>query len=137
MKSLRKICMVVLQGTSVTNRTGKVLKAGKDVKAQQFNLRVGKKAVVPVTLGFTKSNELFVGRAAMLGFASAVLGEIVTGKGALAQFNIETGIPITDIDGIVAGIVIFNLLAAFLPAKGTFVADEEEQSVRPKGSLQV
>jgi hypothetical protein len=49
--------------------------------AQQFNVRVGKEKTFPLTLGFTKSNELFVGRVAMLGFASAVLGEIVTGKG--------------------------------------------------------
>merc|ERR1712032_1575886 len=42
--------------------------------------------------GFTKANELFVGRMAQLGFAASLIGEAITGKGALAQFNIETGI---------------------------------------------
>jgi photosystem II 22kDa protein len=71
------------------------------------------------------------------GFAAAVLGEIITGKGALAQFNIETGVPITDIDGLVAGIAIFNLIAALLPAKGRLVLDESELADdRKAGSLQ-
>lgn len=38
-----------------------------------------------ITLGFTKSNELFVGRMAMLGVAAALIGEIITGQGPLAQ----------------------------------------------------
>jgi len=108
-----------------------------DVAGQQFDIRLGKNTTVPVTLGFTKSNELFVGRVAMLGFAAAVLGEIVTGKGALAQFNIETGVPITDIDGFVAAIVAFNFFAALLPAKGRLVLPEEEvKSTRKAGALQ-
>jgi photosystem II 22kDa protein len=105
--------------------------------AQQFQVRLGKDTTVPVTLGFTKSNELFVGRMAMLGFAAATLGEVITGKGALAQFNIETGVPITDIDGVVAAIVVFNIFAALLPAKGKLVLPEEDVvDNRPKGSLQ-
>jgi hypothetical protein len=40
-------------------------------------------------LGFTKENELFVGRAAMLGFAFSLIGELLTGKGALAQLGYE------------------------------------------------
>jgi hypothetical protein len=47
------------------------------------------------TFGFTKQNELFVGRVAMLGFAASLLGEALTGQGILAQFNLETGIPIS------------------------------------------
>lgn len=35
--------------------------------------------------GFTKKNELFVGRMAMLGFLSAVIGEMVTGYGVVGQ----------------------------------------------------
>ena len=42
-------------------------------------------------IGFTKENELFVGRV-----AASLLGEAVTGKGILAQLNLETGIPITE-----------------------------------------
>merc|ERR1712032_1474155 len=50
--------------------------------AQSFVIRIpgqffqSKKDIVwPVTLGFTKSNELFVGRMAMLGFASSLIGD--------------------------------------------------------------
>ena len=37
--------------------------------------------------GFTKENELFVGRVAQLGFAAALIGEAVTGVGPLAQLG--------------------------------------------------
>ena len=61
---------------------GKVISnKGDGVAAQQFQLRLGKNTTVPLTLGFTKSNELFVGRLAMLGFAAACIGEVVTGQG--------------------------------------------------------
>lgn len=112
------------------------LTAGKDIKAQQFEVRLGKDTTKTVTLGFTKSNELFVGRLAMLGFGASLIGEVLTGQGALAQFGLETGIPITDIDGLVLGLVGFNLIAALLPAKGRFVPDEVEEEERPAGSLQ-
>lgn len=35
--------------------------------------------------GFTKENELFVGRVAQLGFAASLIGETLTGKGPLEQ----------------------------------------------------
>ena len=54
---------------------------GEGFAAQQFQLRLGKYTTVPLTLGFTKSNELFVGRMAMLGFAAACIGEVVSGQG--------------------------------------------------------
>ena len=61
---------------------GKVISnKGEGVAAQQFQLRLGKNTTVPLTLGFTKSNELFVGRLAMLGFAAACIGEVVSGQG--------------------------------------------------------
>lgn len=53
--------------------------------AQQFQVRLGKNTTVPLTLGFTKSNELFVGRLAMLGFAFACIGEVISGKGCEAS----------------------------------------------------
>jgi hypothetical protein len=59
----------------------KVISNKGDGVAQQFQLRLGKNTTVPLTLGFTKSNELFVGRLAMVGFAAAVIGEVVSGKG--------------------------------------------------------
>merc|ERR1712087_231818 len=111
--------------------------------AQSFVIRIpgqffqSKKDIVwPVTLGFTKSNELFVGRMAMLGFAASLVGEILTGKGALAQFDIETGLPLFDTEPLVLGLAAFNLFAAFAPGKGKFLPDVEETTSRPAGSLQ-
>ena len=61
---------------------GKVISnKGEGVAAQQFQLPLGKNTTVPLTLSFTKSNELFVGRMAMLGFAAACIGEVITGQG--------------------------------------------------------
>ena len=54
----------------------------------------------------------------------------------LSQLNFETGVSITDLDGIVAGLIGFNLLAALLPASGKLVLPEEELESRPKGVLQ-
>ncbi|XP_022991058.1 photosystem II 22 kDa protein, chloroplastic-like [Cucurbita maxima] len=76
--------------------------------------------------GFTKANELFVGRLAQLGFAFSLIGEIITGKGALAQLNIETGVPINEIEPLVLLNVLFFFIAAVNPGTGKFVTDEEE-----------
>ncbi|KAA8538462.1 hypothetical protein F0562_027992 [Nyssa sinensis] len=75
--------------------------------------------------GFTKANELFVGRLAQLGIAFSLIGEIITGKGALAQLNIETGVPISEIEPLVLFNVIFFFFAALNPGTGKFVTDEE------------
>jgi len=96
------------------------------------------KKQTPLRLGFTKENELFVGRAAMLGFAFSLIGELLTGKGALAQLGYEIfddKLNIEQVDGLVLGLIAFNLIAAILPASGTFVKDEEEEEP-VKGSLQ-
>ncbi|QCE15775.1 photosystem II 22 kDa protein, chloroplastic isoform X1 [Vigna unguiculata] len=74
--------------------------------------------------GFTKANELFVGRLAQLGFVFSLIGEIVTGKGALAQLNIETGVPINEIEPLVLFNVLFFFVAALNPGTGKFVTDE-------------
>ncbi|KAL6840125.1 hypothetical protein ACP4OV_029935 [Aristida adscensionis] len=76
--------------------------------------------------GFTKSNELFVGRLAQLGVAFSIIGEIITGKGALAQLNIETGVPISEIEPLVLFNVLFFFVAAINPGTGKFVSGEEE-----------
>jgi len=115
---------------------GKVLTSGKDIKAQQFTLGLTEKQGVKVALGFTKSNELFVGRMAMLGIASSIIGELLTGKGAIAQLGLETGLSLTDVDGFILGLIGFNLVAALLPTKGKFVADDDELEERPEGVLQ-
>merc|ERR1712087_392357 len=111
--------------------------------AQSFEIRIpgqffqAKKDIVwNISLGFTKSNELFVGRMAMLGFAASLIGEILTGKGALAQFDVETGLPLFDTEPLVLGLIAFNLFAAFAPGKGKFIPDQEESASRSAGSLQ-
>lgn len=77
------------------------------------------------TFGFTKANELFVGRMAQLGFAISVLGEVITGKGTLAQLNIETGVPINEIEPLVIGWILFFFIAAINPGNGKFISDED------------
>lgn len=110
------------------------------VKAQTFNVTLGfnedrtlRKA--PVTLGFTKDNELFVGRAAMVGVAASLLGEIVSGRGALAQLGMETGLPLNEIDGFLLALIAFNFAAALAPTDGKYV-QQEDFSDRSKGVLQ-
>eukprot|EP00244_Chara_vulgaris_P008707 TRINITY_DN34_c0_g1_i1.p1 TRINITY_DN34_c0_g1~~TRINITY_DN34_c0_g1_i1.p1 ORF type:complete len:279 (-),score=34.24 TRINITY_DN34_c0_g1_i1:386-1222(-) len=78
------------------------------------------------TFGFTKANELFVGRIAQLGFVASILGEVITGKGALAQLNIETGVPISEIEPFLLFFIVFFFIAAVFPGTGKFVIDEEE-----------
>merc|ERR1719390_488596 len=87
--------------TKGSKKTTTVVDEG--IAAQSFVIRIpgqffqAKNDIVwPISLGFTKSNELFVGRMAMLGFAASLIGEILTGKGALAQFDVETGLPLSD-----------------------------------------
>ncbi|KMT02651.1 hypothetical protein BVRB_9g203290 isoform A [Beta vulgaris subsp. vulgaris] len=72
-----------------------VIPPGKNVRSA-----LGLKEGGPL-FGFTKSNEIFVGRLAQLGFAFSLIGEIITGKGALAQLNIETGVPVNEIKPLV------------------------------------
>jgi len=111
--------------------------------AQSFAVRIPGKLfqanndiVWNVSLGFTKANELFVGRMAMLGFAASLVGEVLTGKGALAQFDVETGLPLADTEPLVLALVAFNLFAALWPGRGKFVPNVEDMSARPKGALQ-
>lgn len=76
--------------------------------------------------GFTKANELFVGRLAQLGIAFSIIGEIITGKGALAQLNFETGVPINEIEPLLLFNIAFFFFAAINPGTGKFITDEEE-----------
>jgi photosystem II protein len=75
--------------------------------------------------GFTKANELFVGRMAQLGFAASLIGEILTGKGALAQLNIETGVPLFELEPLVIFSILFFFVAAINPGNGKFINDED------------
>ncbi|ESQ31009.1 hypothetical protein EUTSA_v10011718mg [Eutrema salsugineum] len=97
-----------------------VIAPGKNVRSA-----LGLKEQGPL-FGFTKANELFVGRLAQLGIAFSLIGEIITGKGALAQLNIETGIPIQDIEPLVLLNVAFFFFAAINPGNGKFITDDGE-----------
>ncbi|KAK8692222.1 hypothetical protein V6N13_075696 [Hibiscus sabdariffa] len=103
-----------------TGIEGAVIPPGKGIRGA-----LGLKEGGPL-FGFTKANELFVGRLAQLGIAFSLIGEIITGKGALAQLNIETGIPINDIEPLVLFNVAFFFFAAINPGTGKFVTDEQE-----------
>ena len=123
--------------TQATGKSsGKVLKTGKDIKATQFSVGLGGDKNKKFALGFTKSNELFVGRMAMMGIAASIIGALLTGKGALAQLGLETGLPLFEIDDAILAVIGFNLIAALAPASGKFVLDEAEEEERPDGVLQ-
>lgn len=92
---------------------------------KSFRSALGLKEGGPL-FGFTKSNELFVGRLAQLGIAFSLIGEIITGKGALAQLNIETGVPINEIEPLILLNVLFFFVAALNPGTGQFITDEDE-----------
>ncbi|KAL4858078.1 Photosystem II protein [Chlorella vulgaris] len=113
----------------------KILQTGTDIRATQFtaDLVVAKPTIA---LGFTKQNELFVGRAAMVGVAAALVGEVLTGSGPLAQLGYEFHESVADVEIEILAVIAFNLIAALLPAKGKFVADEVELQERPAGPLQ-
>ncbi|KAK9743485.1 hypothetical protein RND81_03G242600 [Saponaria officinalis] len=111
------------RGRFVDDPTGlekAVIPPGKGLKSA-----LGLKEGGPL-FGFTKSNELFVGRLAQLGFAFSLIGEIITGKGALAQLNIETGVPINEIEPLVLLNVLFFFIAAINPGTGKFITDDQD-----------
>lgn len=64
--------------------------------------------------GFSKKNEVFVGRTAQLGFLASVIGEKITGKGPLGQFGLETGIPLSQAGIGLIAFISFFLVAALL-----------------------
>jgi photosystem II 22kDa protein len=72
-----------------------------------------------------QANELFVGRMAQLGFAAALIGEALTGKGPLAQVGFETGIPLNEAKPLLLASIVFTLLAAVNEGRGRFVSEEE------------
>lgn len=90
----------------------------------------------PVQSAFTRRREIFVGRTAMTGFFTCVIGELITGKGAIGQLNLETSVPPFALKAGLLAIVGFNLVTALLP-NATF-SDENQKDVRkrPAGGVQ-
>lgn len=62
--------------------------------------------------GFTRENELFVGRLAQVGFASALIFESITGQGPLTYFDMKTGIPVFDTEFLLFASIMFSLFGA-------------------------
>lgn len=52
----------------------------------------------------------------MAGFFAEIVGEILTGKGAVGQLAIETVLPRPLIGGLIAVLVVFNFVTALNPA---------------------
>lgn len=75
--------------------------------------------------GFTKKNEVFVGRTAQLGFLASVIGEKVTGRGPLTQFGLETGIPLGAASVGLIAFISFFLVAAVL--EGNYGPNDDDE----------
>ena len=58
-----------------------------------------------------------------LGFAAALIGEGVTGKGILGQFDIETGLPLNETEPLLLVFIAFTLFAAINEGSGRFTDD--------------
>jgi len=74
-------------------------------------------------LGFEAHNELFVGRCAMLGLVAALMGERLTGKGPLAQLNMETGVSVTQLEPLFILFVVALATTAFVPFSDYLVGE--------------
>lgn len=78
--------------------------------------------------GFTKRNEVDLGRLAMLGFMTGVIGEIFTGKGPLAQLGLQVDSPLArEIAGVglIAWSVLWVVVARRLGRSGQLRGDND------------
>lgn len=90
------------------------------------------KEVDPTQPAFTRRREAFVGRLAMVGFASALLGELATGKGPLGQLQLELGVPPIGADLIIFGSIAYSLIGALRPGSPTF-SESNQRDVKKRG----
>jgi photosystem II protein len=74
-------------------------------------------------LGFSERNELFVGRVAMIGLVASLVGERVSGKGALAQLGMETGLPTYEVEPLLLLLVAVAATSAVVPFHDKFIGD--------------
>lgn len=78
--------------------------------------------------GFSVENELFVSRIAMLGFAGTIATEAITGQGALAQFDAETGLSLIETEDLLLlqiGIIFVLAAVGFAAPNSLFQPDPE------------
>ena len=72
-------------------------------------------------LHFHARNELFVGRFASIGLVVALIGERLTGKGALAQLNMETHLPVYELQPLFLLFVGLLATSSVVPLDSHFV----------------
>ncbi|MEW5305910.1 MAG: hypothetical protein WDW38_011359 [Sanguina aurantia] len=78
------------------------------------------------------SNNIVSGRVAMLGFAYALLGEVLDGKGLLAQIGYDTSVDHGGMDGFFLFVVSWYLATAVLPPTVLVAAEESEVAIGPR-----
>ena len=111
--------LAVQQGLASPVRTYSSKKSARRAELEASSERLGVmlasvKDALDVQVREQKPYELFNGRLAMLGFAFALVGEAVTKRGPLEQFNLETGVPVIDEELFGAFFllgVVFNVVA--------------------------
>jgi photosystem II protein len=91
----------------------------------------------PATAAFTRRREVFTGRIAMSGFLACVIGEILTGRGAIGQLALETRLSPNLLTGVIGAFVLYNFVTAVGPGSPTW-SDENQADVqkRPSGPVQ-
>jgi len=90
------------------------------------------KEVDPLQPAFTRRREVFVGRLAMVGFASALIGELTTGRGPLGQLQLEVGLPPLGAELLVFGTIAYSLIGGLRPGSPTF-SESNQRDVQKRG----
>ena len=89
--------------------------AGFPVKPGSIKSALGLREEGPL-FGFTRADELYVGRLAQLGVVASTVGEVVTGK---------TGVPVWQIEPLLLSGILFFIVAAISPGSGKFIYNDE------------